>query len=720
MHETHLIQIFQNLIANAIKYRGPNKPRHSACRASARAPRGGSRSSDNGIGIPREYQEQVFGSSSASTARSTLGRASASRSARRSSSGTAARSGSSPLSGGARRSTSKSHERAERPGASGLPRRRQRGRHPSRAPRLPAERDGLRSRSREERGGRPLEAHESFARPPDLVLLDINLPRVNGLAVLRAMRQRPDLSTTSVVILTSSDAPATAKRPPRWASGDSSARRRTSTSSSDRDGRQGDARSRTVPDAPSAGLSAPGFSTRLRLLRSRSRSAIGLRRARASRSSRCRRPPRSLVRRGPAPVRQEPSPRHPAPPRRGQGAPSIALWAVPFGAAAMIAVAGFVGHDQIEGIMVSDLRSDLESRVKLTSQALSVWFEMKGATAKIVAAREQDPGRRREARSRSGSEAARRAPGFAVGGHAESRPRLRILDERVRRVRVVHHARGRGLVSSEAPGSRLDIGGKECQRSRVGRRDGLCSSTWIRYRPPTPAHRRCATGLRRGAGAVAEDAPIAVLALRLPLAQGFARMTSGARWAKRRDSRLRSVGEALDREPVRGRSPGDRHPRSRRELADEAARRATRAATSRRAFERPCRSRLVLSRKRSRTPSRTQRGRRHRGVPRLSRRHGRRCLGWLPDLELGVVFKMDASEAFAAMRHLRTRSGRCSPRSSRPASSSRRDAAFLRRRHAEGLGDAGRRLHARREDRRGRDGNRLPRVAMRCSGVPPP
>lgn len=40
---------------------------------------------------------------------------------------------------------------------------------------------------------------------PDLVLLDLNLPRMNGREVLSAMKETPELSTIPVVVLTTSD-----------------------------------------------------------------------------------------------------------------------------------------------------------------------------------------------------------------------------------------------------------------------------------------------------------------------------------------------------------------------------------------------------------------------------------------------------------------------------------------------------------------------------------
>lgn len=61
VHEVHLVQLLQNLLANAIKYRKPGeKPQ-----ISVGALRDGSRwvfsIKDNGIGIQPQYRERVFG-----------------------------------------------------------------------------------------------------------------------------------------------------------------------------------------------------------------------------------------------------------------------------------------------------------------------------------------------------------------------------------------------------------------------------------------------------------------------------------------------------------------------------------------------------------------------------------------------------------------------------------------------------------------------------------
>jgi len=42
---------------------------------------------------------------------------------------------------------------------------------------------------------------------PHLVLLDLNLPKIDGLAVLRWLRERDEWKTLPVMIITSSDAP---------------------------------------------------------------------------------------------------------------------------------------------------------------------------------------------------------------------------------------------------------------------------------------------------------------------------------------------------------------------------------------------------------------------------------------------------------------------------------------------------------------------------------
>jgi two-component system, chemotaxis family, sensor kinase Cph1 len=58
-HETSLLQIFQNLIGNAIHYRGPDPPRiHIGAREQDNEWLFSC--ADNGIGIPLEFQSSVF------------------------------------------------------------------------------------------------------------------------------------------------------------------------------------------------------------------------------------------------------------------------------------------------------------------------------------------------------------------------------------------------------------------------------------------------------------------------------------------------------------------------------------------------------------------------------------------------------------------------------------------------------------------------------------
>lgn len=54
-------------------------------------------------------------------------------------------------------------------------------------------------------------AFRDVARP-DLILLDLNLPRINGVEVLRDIKSIPELSTIPVVILTTSKSEADANQ----------------------------------------------------------------------------------------------------------------------------------------------------------------------------------------------------------------------------------------------------------------------------------------------------------------------------------------------------------------------------------------------------------------------------------------------------------------------------------------------------------------------------
>lgn len=48
-------------------------------------------------------------------------------------------------------------------------------------------------------------ARNAHARRPDLILLDLNMPRLDGRGVLAAIKQDPDLRNIPVVVLTTSD-----------------------------------------------------------------------------------------------------------------------------------------------------------------------------------------------------------------------------------------------------------------------------------------------------------------------------------------------------------------------------------------------------------------------------------------------------------------------------------------------------------------------------------
>ena len=57
-------------------------------------------------------------------------------------------------------------------------------------------------------GGEILDAVTSKpAEVPDLIVLDLNLPRHEGLEILKLIRESPELGRVPVVILTSSDSP---------------------------------------------------------------------------------------------------------------------------------------------------------------------------------------------------------------------------------------------------------------------------------------------------------------------------------------------------------------------------------------------------------------------------------------------------------------------------------------------------------------------------------
>jgi CheY-like chemotaxis protein len=57
-------------------------------------------------------------------------------------------------------------------------------------------------------GEQALLAVNSMEKAPDLILLDLNLPRVHGFEILKAIRDRPQLAAAKVAVLTTSRAPA--------------------------------------------------------------------------------------------------------------------------------------------------------------------------------------------------------------------------------------------------------------------------------------------------------------------------------------------------------------------------------------------------------------------------------------------------------------------------------------------------------------------------------
>jgi len=61
VHSTHLRQLFQNLIGNAIKYRSPERAAEVHVSAEQQSGFWVFTVSDNGIGIPPEYKEHIFG-----------------------------------------------------------------------------------------------------------------------------------------------------------------------------------------------------------------------------------------------------------------------------------------------------------------------------------------------------------------------------------------------------------------------------------------------------------------------------------------------------------------------------------------------------------------------------------------------------------------------------------------------------------------------------------
>lgn len=68
-----------------------------------------------------------------------------------------------------------------------------------------------------EDGAKALEFVARMGRPgeapcPDVILLDVNLPKVDGPQVLRAFRKHPECGQTPVIVVSSSDAPKDRER----------------------------------------------------------------------------------------------------------------------------------------------------------------------------------------------------------------------------------------------------------------------------------------------------------------------------------------------------------------------------------------------------------------------------------------------------------------------------------------------------------------------------
>jgi light-regulated signal transduction histidine kinase (bacteriophytochrome) len=61
VHAAHLKQLFQNLIGNAIKYRSPDRSPAVQISAAREKNMWVFSVTDNGIGIPPEYKERIFG-----------------------------------------------------------------------------------------------------------------------------------------------------------------------------------------------------------------------------------------------------------------------------------------------------------------------------------------------------------------------------------------------------------------------------------------------------------------------------------------------------------------------------------------------------------------------------------------------------------------------------------------------------------------------------------
>lgn len=63
-----------------------------------------------------------------------------------------------------------------------------------------------------EDGQKALKSLSQKGRKPDLILIDLNLPKMDGIDVMSAIRNMPRLASVPVAILTSSESPMDKKR----------------------------------------------------------------------------------------------------------------------------------------------------------------------------------------------------------------------------------------------------------------------------------------------------------------------------------------------------------------------------------------------------------------------------------------------------------------------------------------------------------------------------
>jgi CheY-like chemotaxis protein len=488
--------------------------------------------------------------------------------------------------------------------------------------------------------------------PPDLVMLDVNLPRVNGLEVLRAMRRRKDLTDTSVIILTSSDAPRD-----REEAASLGVRRFIRKASRLDDFLEigavvreildlGHARTPVAPNAePAAPAAAPPTEAA-------APPPPGQWTTPAAEPT-----PPPTTKRSPPGGRRAPSASSMHPERRGSLAPTprrwLAIWTVPAVAAAALAIAGLFGHDAIEGAMLSDLRSDLEARVAGTSGALRVWFDARAAAANVIAGSRtiQDgvDAVMREAETRSRDEVSKTAAADAL--RKDFAP---VVTAGAFESFALIARSGDVVLTSEGPENRVEVGRMELPALE----SVFTGAPRLLHVDAFPESR--GAGLRRSVYMTvpvqtAGPHPRAALAMRLPLSLGMLRAVSAAQSGKtgethvfdrqgrlltesRFEDDLRRAGLLGPGESsmmrIEARDPGGDLTKGHRTSVPVSARPLTHAVAS------------ALS---TRGKGSTVEGfRDYRGVEVVA------AWEWIPDLDLGVVHKVDSREAFTALRRLRT------------------------------------------------------------------